>query len=634
MRSFNSPQKYGAVPKLPKLTLQHFTGDITKFCTFWEGFQSAVHNNPGLSCIDKFNYLKSILDGNAARAIQGLPLTEGNYEVAVKILQERFGKKQQIISAHMEELLKLQACQKDKASQIRYVYDKINVHVRGLEALGITSDQYRSLLIPIIISRLPQEISLQVARHTSRDIWSITELLELIQKEVEVRELTEQISLKDKKAQGVNILKPCKPPPSTTSSFFTKGESQKTFIKCSYCRGEHFSSECTKVTSSKAGKSILQKEGHCFVCLRTGNLSRSCQNKRNCRNCSGRHHQLICSNLDIQEKEAEQFKENGATIVSQVNSPAVRQQGGSQPENQVVTAAARSNTSNRGVVLQTAKTYAFGPDPNSKQLVQVLFDLCSQRTYIAEELKQKLNLKSLKTETLNLNTFRTDKFRKQKCDLIEINLEGRDGSVIRLKPLVFPIICSPLSSSININEFPHLQGLEFVDDLDGSQDCIDLLVGADQYFQIVSGDTIRGESENGPVAMRSKLGWLLVGPVINFESDVSDCISNLVIEGNSSYDARKNKDQELVQTLKRFWEIEQCGVEDNLDKRTNEFCDSLTGVEKQRQGNENNVSFSGQEKQVCSNHFDAQFKGKRYEVGLPWQDDLVCDPISSDYRLC
>ena len=199
------------------------------------------------------------------------------------------------------------------------------------------------------------------------------------------------------------------------------------------------------VTSSKARKSILQKEGHCFVCLRTGNLSRSCQNKRNCRNSGGRYHQSICSNLHIQEKEAEQFKENGATIVSQANSAVVRQQGERKPENQVVTAAARSNTSNRGVVLQTAKTYAFGPDPNSKQLVRMLFDLCSQRTYISEELKQKLNLKSLKTETLNLNTFGMDKFRKQKCDLVEINLEGRDGSVIRLKHLVFPIICSSLT---------------------------------------------------------------------------------------------------------------------------------------------------------------------------------------------
>ena len=129
-------------------------------------------------------------------------------------------------------------------------------------------------------------------------------------------------------------------------------------------------------------KSILQREGRCFVCLRTGHLSHSCQSKRNCRNCGGRNHQSICCNLDIQEKEAEQFKENGATIVSQANGAVVRQQGESQPKNQVVMAAARSNTSNRGVVLQTAKTYAFGPDPNSKQLVRVLFDLCSQRTYI------------------------------------------------------------------------------------------------------------------------------------------------------------------------------------------------------------------------------------------------------------
>ena len=83
----------------------------------------------------------------------------------------------------------------DRASQIRYVYDKINVHVRGVEALGVTSDQYGSLLIPINISGLPQGNSLQVARHTSQDLWSITELLELIQKKVEARELTEQISL-------------------------------------------------------------------------------------------------------------------------------------------------------------------------------------------------------------------------------------------------------------------------------------------------------------------------------------------------------------------------------------------------------------------------------------------------------
>ena len=70
----------------------------------------------------------------------------------------------------------------------------------------------------------------------------------------------------------------------------------------------------------------------------------------------------------------------------------------------------------------------------------MLFDICLQRTYISEELKQKLNLKLLKTETPNLNTFDMDKFRKQKCDFVELNLEGKDGFVIRNKPLVFPVV--------------------------------------------------------------------------------------------------------------------------------------------------------------------------------------------------
>ena len=37
------------------------------------------------------------------RAIEGLTLTEANYGAAGEIVQERFGRPQQIISAHMEQ---------------------------------------------------------------------------------------------------------------------------------------------------------------------------------------------------------------------------------------------------------------------------------------------------------------------------------------------------------------------------------------------------------------------------------------------------------------------------------------------------------------------------------------------------
>ena len=188
-----SQQYHVTKTKLPKLVLPKFKGDLTNCRSFWDSYDSAVHKSTGLSTIDKFNYLYSLLEGTALCSIQGLSLTEENYEAAVDLLQQRFGNQQQVISAHMDELLKIPACSGDKTSQLRFVYDKISVSVRGLEALGVNSSQYGSLLIPIIMSKLPAGIRLQIARNTSEEVWKITDLLEVMRKEVEARELSENV---------------------------------------------------------------------------------------------------------------------------------------------------------------------------------------------------------------------------------------------------------------------------------------------------------------------------------------------------------------------------------------------------------------------------------------------------------
>jgi len=119
--------------------------------------------------VDKFNYLHSLLEGPAARTIQRLPLNKINYASAIKLLQDRFGKPQQIISAHMEELIKILPCTGEKPSSLRYVFDKINVNVRGLSAMVISSAQYGSLLIPFIMSKITPELRLRIARETKKD---------------------------------------------------------------------------------------------------------------------------------------------------------------------------------------------------------------------------------------------------------------------------------------------------------------------------------------------------------------------------------------------------------------------------------------------------------------------------------
>ena len=82
--------------KLPKLSLKKFNGNLIKWMTFWDTFESSVHNNPTLSGIDKFNYLNYLLESEAADAISGLTLTAANYEEAVTTLKRRFGNKQLI----------------------------------------------------------------------------------------------------------------------------------------------------------------------------------------------------------------------------------------------------------------------------------------------------------------------------------------------------------------------------------------------------------------------------------------------------------------------------------------------------------------------------------------------------------
>ena len=99
-----APPLMAPKPRLPKLVLPKFKGDVKNWTAFWDSFKSAVHNNEDIPKVDKFNYLNSLLKGTAFRTIQGLTLTASNYDSAVAMLQERFGNPQQIISAHMEGL--------------------------------------------------------------------------------------------------------------------------------------------------------------------------------------------------------------------------------------------------------------------------------------------------------------------------------------------------------------------------------------------------------------------------------------------------------------------------------------------------------------------------------------------------
>ena len=158
-----------------------------------------------------------MLEGAAAKEIQGLTLSDTNYESAVDLLRERFGRSQAIIIAHMEELLKVPGCISDRSHSLHSVYDKIIIHVRGLESLEVTSDQYGSLLIPIILSKFPSDIRLRVARESGDDTWNIDELLKIIRLEVEAREASEATHVSMQRLPTHNVRSQSNPNPTASS---------------------------------------------------------------------------------------------------------------------------------------------------------------------------------------------------------------------------------------------------------------------------------------------------------------------------------------------------------------------------------------------------------------------------------
>ena len=222
--------------------------------SFWQSFENAIDKNESITAVDKLNYLVNLLEGPAYRAVSGLELTEQNYLNAVEILKSRFGNKQQIISMHMQALLGLQNCPNENAKQLRFIYDSINVHVRGLEALGMSSASYGILLVPIIMARMPREITLHVARKTTEEVWPIKEILDIVRREIEARELSDNIKPVERKCDKTLGYGHGKSPQATTKTFLTKDEKVQ---DCVYYGHAHSPSSCKDVQEITGRKKIL-----------------------------------------------------------------------------------------------------------------------------------------------------------------------------------------------------------------------------------------------------------------------------------------------------------------------------------------------------------------------------------------
>ena len=117
---------------------------------------------------------------------------------------------------------------------------------------------------------------------------------------------------------------------------------------------------------------------------------------------------------------------------------------------------------------------------------------------MTEQLKTTLNLPIVISGNLVIKTFGTDNV-EMKCDVVKLVLKNRNKTFeIEVDSLVTPLLCSPLQGQevkLAKETFPHLFNLDLADEFPEAEAHVDILIGADVMWRLMSGETRRGSHQ-------------------------------------------------------------------------------------------------------------------------------------------
>ncbi|EFX77143.1 hypothetical protein DAPPUDRAFT_248178 [Daphnia pulex] len=129
-------------------------------------------------------------------------------------------------------------------SSLRAFADQLESHIRGLEALGTAPAFYGDLLVCFLIEKLAIDVRRNLTRHQGNADWTLDELRDAIQREIEVMEDTCELQLPRPALKQVNF------PPTQPSQPFTGRP-------CPFCTGDHSPTHCTEFKGSEDRAQII-----------------------------------------------------------------------------------------------------------------------------------------------------------------------------------------------------------------------------------------------------------------------------------------------------------------------------------------------------------------------------------------
>lgn len=498
--------KKGSTRVLPKIELKQFDLSPRNYVAF-TAQHSSIHQDVRLTKEEKLQYLLQQLKGRSRKVVESYPPCGENYDKAVETLKNRFGKDAAIIEVYTSDLIDLLD---RKEKQLSVIYDQISTRVRGLETLGLKSENFSAMLYPLVYRALPIDVvkAWERERKDSDKSNPLEELLQFLEREV-ISEERLQLSGKKLEKQP-EIKKEQKVERATAASLFISVNNN-----CIFCEADHDSAKCKKPVSEKLETLRLAKR--CFRCFKRNHSSRFCRSNVTCENCKGRHLAAMCHNSNREDASADRKQE------------------------------AALHTGNNGTVyLKTLMVKVGG------KIVRALIDDGSTRSYLKKSLALELGLTPRSVENTSISLFGGVTTGTERYEVYHVEVEAVKGDFrFELSNcLAVSNICSPLPNvrdKATLHDL-RMRGVELSDFGNRNSD-IQLLIGADVLGSLLLEHNVVLKS--GITAISTKLGWCVVGAVTG--------------------SAQVTRNQCLfVQSETKLWELDVLGIESSGTDVTSE----------------------------------------------------------------
>lgn len=291
-------------PKLPQINIPVFDGTHESFSSFKSLFDALVHSQVGLTPIEKYSYLKSLLSGPALACIQGFSFSENNYQIAYQTLVNQFSNKRVVANSICAKLFSIKPLTHE--AQLRSFLETFNVSVEAFKAVGI-NNQGDFLLLFMALRILDP-----TTRQAFENMWvekevvpQYKDLLKFVQGRVSVSDLMSPVVAKPAPTRSTPQASGYKaPPPATVKRSFVANvvspkptSEAKPVRDCPCCNQAHKLIVCNQFQrlSIPERYNFLREKQLCFACF--GPHSRNlCTTRFSCRRCkSKKHHTLLHS---------------------------------------------------------------------------------------------------------------------------------------------------------------------------------------------------------------------------------------------------------------------------------------------------------------------------------------------------